>query len=186
MDADIRLRMNGPDPLRHDLRLLFSDGLDCGDDLAVHIGQADPVVVDEIEGADAGPGQRLADVSAHASDPENRHPASRQAVHGLRSQQQPGPGKLILHKGWVLSFVCLGRRLARPKPPARLKCLFNCVQVSAPAFPETIPARLSHLHDTSSQHSNRFACLPRAAKCGRIPRNRKPDEARSSPEEEMS
>lgn len=52
----------------NDLCLIFSDGLSGSDDLSVDIGQADLIIIYQVEGADAGPGQSLAHITAHTAD----------------------------------------------------------------------------------------------------------------------
>ena len=52
--------------------------------LAVQIRQADPVVVDQVQCADAGTDQRFHRISAYAADTENGDPALPQLFHGLR------------------------------------------------------------------------------------------------------
>lgn len=85
-------------PLRHHFGFLLADGLDGGQNLPVHVGQAHPVVVDQIQRPHPRPGQGFAYVSAHPADAENRHPGLGEPVHSVRPQQQPGSGKLILHE----------------------------------------------------------------------------------------
>ena len=53
--------------------LEFSDCLARGEDLPVHIRQAHPVVIDEIERTHAGARQRLDRIAAHAADAEYGH-----------------------------------------------------------------------------------------------------------------
>jgi hypothetical protein len=56
--------------------------------LPVQVGQADPVVVDQIQRTDAGPDKRFHRISAHTADPKDCYPAFRQVLHSLQAQQE--------------------------------------------------------------------------------------------------
>ena len=66
--------------LRH-VHLVLAHGPARGEDLAVQIRQADPVVVDEVQRADAAAHQRLHRVAAHAADAEHGHAGMKQPLH---------------------------------------------------------------------------------------------------------
>ena len=55
MDLHLGIGINLQDAIPHDLCLIFSDGLSGSDDLSVDIGQADLIIIYQVEGADAGP-----------------------------------------------------------------------------------------------------------------------------------
>ena len=65
--------------------------------MAVDVGQADLIIIDEIQRADAATGQRLDGIAAHAADAEDRHTGLVQLFHGLVAKQQFGSRKLIEH-----------------------------------------------------------------------------------------
>ena len=68
-----------------------------GDDLTVEVGQADLIVIDQIQCAHAAACQRLHRIAAHAADAKHCHPGVVQLFHSLCTQQQLGTGILILH-----------------------------------------------------------------------------------------
>ena len=68
--------------LRH-VHLVLPHGLACGEDLAVHVRQAHPVVVDEVQRADAAAHQRLHRVAAHAADAEHGYAGVVQPLHAI-------------------------------------------------------------------------------------------------------
>ena len=68
-----------------------------GDDLAVQVGEADFVVVDQVESPHAAAGQRLDGVAAHAAHAEHGYAGIVQFGHCFRAQQQLGAGILVLH-----------------------------------------------------------------------------------------
>ena len=69
-----------------------------GDQLAIQVAEGHPVTVHQIQRAHAAAGQRLRRVAAHAAHAENSYPETAQALHGFKSQQQPGSGKFVLHE----------------------------------------------------------------------------------------
>ena len=85
------------------IHFILPHGLAGGDDLAIEVGQADLIVVDEVQRPHAAAGQRLNGIAAHAADAENGHPAVVQFFHCFLAQQQLGTGILILHS---FSFFC--------------------------------------------------------------------------------
>ena len=85
------------DPLLGHIHFILPHGLAGGDDLAVEVGQADLIVVDEVQRAHAAAGQRLNGIAAHAADAEDGHPAVVQFFHCFLAQQHLGTGILILH-----------------------------------------------------------------------------------------
>ena len=72
--VDHGLRCDLKDALFGNVHLVLSHGLARGEYLAVQIRQADPVVIDEVERADAAARERLYRVTAHAADAEYRDP----------------------------------------------------------------------------------------------------------------
>ena len=68
-----------------------------GDDLAVQVGEADFVIVDQVESPHAAAGQRLDGVAAHAAHAEHGYAGIVQFGHCFRAQQQLGAGILVLH-----------------------------------------------------------------------------------------
>ena len=68
-----------------------------GDDLTVEVGQADLIVIDQIQCAHAAACQCLHRIAAHAADAKHCHPGVVQLFHSLCTQQQLGTGILILH-----------------------------------------------------------------------------------------
>ena len=83
------IRVDGPDPLRHDLDLVTADGVHGRDDLAVEVGQGDGIIVHNIQGPDAAARQRLHDIAADTADTEDGDPGGSQSVHGHISKQHP-------------------------------------------------------------------------------------------------
>ena len=63
--------------------LEFADGLARGKNLTVDVGQADPVVVDQVERARTGARQRLYGIAADAADAEDGNTASGKDLHCL-------------------------------------------------------------------------------------------------------
>ena len=106
MDAHICLGIDLQDAIAHDFDLLLSHCFHSGDDLAVHVGQAHLIVVDQVEGAYAAAGQRLAYVAAHTAHTEHRNTAFGQLGHGIASQQQLGTGELVEHGSSLSSAFC--------------------------------------------------------------------------------
>ena len=94
---DLDVGVDVVDPLFRHIHLIFAHGLAGGDDLAVQVGQADLVVVDEVEGTHAAAGQRLHGIAAHAAHAEHGHTGVVQLGHCLRAQQHLGAGILVLH-----------------------------------------------------------------------------------------
>ena len=76
------------DPLRRNVNFVLPDRFACGIDLPVYIGQADLVVVDQIDRADPGAYQRLNRVTAYAADPEHCHTRPPQPFHSLLAKQK--------------------------------------------------------------------------------------------------
>ena len=68
-----------------------------GKNLAVQIGNADGVVIDQIQHPHAAPGQCLHGVAAHAAHAEYGDPGSGQLRHGIPAQQELRSGKLLIH-----------------------------------------------------------------------------------------
>ena len=79
------------------IHLVLAHRLAGSDDLPVEVGQADLIVIDEIQRAHAAACQRLDRVAAHAADAEHRHAGIVKLCHRVRAQQQLRAGILILH-----------------------------------------------------------------------------------------
>ena len=72
--TDLAVRVNGEDPLFGGIHLQLADSMMGGNDLPVDIRQADPVMVNQINGADAAAGQGLHHMAAYTANAENGHP----------------------------------------------------------------------------------------------------------------
>ena len=66
------------------------------DDLAIDVGQAHLIIVDEVKCADTRTRQRLYRVAAYTANAEYRNTRVVQALHSLLAKQQLGSRKLIL------------------------------------------------------------------------------------------
>ena len=75
---------------RH-IHLVLPHRLPGSEDLAVYIGQAHPVVVNEDQRPHAAAGQGFYRISTHAADAEHRHPGPEQPLHAVLAQEQLGP-----------------------------------------------------------------------------------------------
>ena len=75
-----------------------------GDDLAVEVGQADLIIINQIQCPHAAARQRFHRVAAHAADAEHRHAGIVQFFHSFRAQQQLRAGILILHFVLLVTF----------------------------------------------------------------------------------
>ena len=109
MGRDSAVRVDGVDAFRRNVDLVLADGGAEGEKLAVDVREADAVVIDEIERADARTGQRLDRVAADAADAEHRHAASGEFLHGVMAKEQFGSGKLIQHT-IILNHIVVGQR----------------------------------------------------------------------------
>ena len=67
-------------------------------------GQADFIVIDQIQCPHAAARQRFHRVAAHAADAEHRHAGIVQFFHSFRAQQQLRAGILILHFVLLVTF----------------------------------------------------------------------------------
>ena len=76
-------------------------------DLTVQVGNAHSVLVDQVQLADACPGQGLHHIAAHASQSEDGHPGSLQPGDPFLSQQHGRAGILFLHAQSLLVFPLL-------------------------------------------------------------------------------
>ena len=78
-----------------------------GDDLPVQVGQADFVVVDQVERPDAAARQRFDRIAADAADAEHRDPRMVQALHRLGAKLGLRACKLVNHRPCLpLFFPC--------------------------------------------------------------------------------
>ena len=94
------------------LRLGHTHGGVKGVELAVYVAEAQGVLVDEGQMADAGAAQGLCGVAAHAPQAEHRHMAAAKQLHGVVAQQHGGANQFLLH-GVILLFA-----IHRKKGPA--------------------------------------------------------------------
>ena len=113
--SDLDVRVNVVDALLGHIHLEFAHGLAGGNDLAVEVGQADLIIVDEVQCAHTAAGQCLHRVAAHTADAKHGHAGIVQLFHCLCAQQQLGAGILILH--CVLS-PCYFSTLVMMPPPS--------------------------------------------------------------------
>ena len=106
--CNLAVRVNIFNPFLRHVHFILPHCAAGGINLAVQVSQANFVIINQIQGADTGTGQRLHRIAADAADAKHRHAALREVLHGLRSKQQLCPGKLIQHKG---TPFCLKNRL---------------------------------------------------------------------------
>ena len=97
MDVDHGVRVDLQNAVAGDLDLVLAHGFAGSQHLAVDVGQADFIVVDEVQRADAAAGQGFDGIAADAADAEYRHPGIVQFFHGLMAKQQFRSRKLIEH-----------------------------------------------------------------------------------------
>ena len=84
--GDLTVGIDIANALGSNVYLVFSDrGMGCND-LAVEIGKANAVVVDQVERTDARPRKRFHNISADAADAENRHASGGKPLHGAFSE----------------------------------------------------------------------------------------------------
>ena len=86
--VDRNFRIEICNALARGIHLVSSDRTACGKNLAVQIGEADPVIVNEIQGADSHAGQSLHRASADASDAEDGNTAIAKKLHIVRTVEQ--------------------------------------------------------------------------------------------------
>ena len=77
------------------LYFILTDRLAGSDDLAIDVGQAHLIIVDEVKCADTRARQRFYCVAAYTADAEYRNTRVVQALHALLAKQQLGSRKLI-------------------------------------------------------------------------------------------
>ena len=68
-----------------------------GKDLAVNVGNAHRVAVDEIQLPDAAAGQSFHRIAAYAADTKDSNPGLLQPLQGIGSQKHPGSQKLFVY-----------------------------------------------------------------------------------------
>ena len=78
------------DPRPGSVYLVLSDGTADCENLAIEIGEAHPVIIDQIQSSDPHAGQSLHDVAAYTADPENSDTAAAENLHTVRSVDQFG------------------------------------------------------------------------------------------------
>ena len=81
--------------LLHRVHFVLADGFARGDELAVEVGEADAVIVVEVDCADAAAHKSFRCIAAHAADAENRYTAGFQMRHGGGAEHEFRSGKLI-------------------------------------------------------------------------------------------
>ena len=84
-------------PIAHHLDLGLADHAVCGDQLAIDVGHADTVVVDENEAANTGPRQCLGGPGTHTAEADDRDGARLEPGHFSGPQQELGPGECVQH-----------------------------------------------------------------------------------------
>ena len=75
------------------------------EDLTVEVREADRIVVDQLEGADAASAQGLKGIAAHPAEAEYGHAGAGEPFHALRAEEHPCSGKLIAHALSSVLFV---------------------------------------------------------------------------------
>ena len=110
--ADAAVGVDVPDPVSHGLRLKFAQGGVEGAELAVEVGDAHGVVVDQCDGAHTGPGQSLCGVAAHSADAKDGNMALLQLFQGITAQGHLQSDKRIFHR--ITSFQKMGSSLGFP------------------------------------------------------------------------
>ncbi len=104
MYRHLAVRVDFQNTFPHHIGFVFSHRLPGGNQLPVQIGQADQIIVHQINGAHAGTHQRLHSEAADTADTEHNDSGLLQLFHGLLPQQQLGSGKLIQHDVSSVSF----------------------------------------------------------------------------------
>ena len=79
----LTVRVNVEDAVPHDLHLIFPYGAARCNDLTVQIGEADLVIVDQIDSSHTAAHQRLYGVASHTA--KNSDPRTREPLHSLFS-----------------------------------------------------------------------------------------------------
>ena len=98
VSRDLDVGVDVMDALFRHIHLVLAHRLAGGHDLTVQVGQADLVVIDEVQRTHTAAGQRLDGIAAHAADAKHCHTGTVQLFHCFLAQQQLGAGILILHK----------------------------------------------------------------------------------------
>ena len=98
------VRVDGRRPCRGRVRLGLADGVYGGQKLAVQVGGADHVLVNEGELAHPGPCQGLGGVAAHPAQAQYGHMGGLETVYGGVAQHQRGAGKGRVHGGSSLGW----------------------------------------------------------------------------------
>ena len=96
--ANLGRRVNGGDPLFHHFYLRFAHSVQRSNDLAVQIGKADGIMIEQVKPSDAAAGKRLRSKTANTADAENCNGGTLQFFNALRRQQKLGTGKRIHFK----------------------------------------------------------------------------------------
>ena len=82
------VRVDVKDSLFGHIHLVLPHGFPRCEDLAVDVCEADLIVVDQIQRADAAARQSLRRIAAHAADPKHGHTGMIQLFHGLRAEEK--------------------------------------------------------------------------------------------------
>lgn len=98
-------RIDRPAALGHDHGLALANGAIEGMQLAVDVGQADGVEIDQGQPADAGAGQSLDSIAAHAAETEDRDGGPGQAVQCVCADQEFHAAEAVLFHPLVLNFL---------------------------------------------------------------------------------
>ena len=95
VNVDLAVRIDIVNTLGGGLYLVLTDRLAGSDDLAIDVGQAHLIIVDEVKCTDTRTRQRFYRVAAYTADAEHRNTRVVQALHALLAKQQLGSRKLI-------------------------------------------------------------------------------------------
>ena len=91
--------------------------------LAVDIGNADSIIVNEIQLSHTAAGQSLHRIATHTADAEDRNPGFLKPLQSLGSQQHLGSQKLFLHRFIPPKFF--GFLISYPKNKVKQKPRFQ-------------------------------------------------------------
>ena len=97
VDVDHGIGVDLQNAVTGDLDLVLAHGFAGRQNLAVDVGQADLIVIDEVQRTDAAAGQGFDRIAADTADAEHGHPGFVQFFHGLVAKQQFRSRKLIEH-----------------------------------------------------------------------------------------
>ncbi len=101
--GDCAIRVDRLDALFCDVDLALADGVPCGDDLAVEVGERDVVVVDDVDGAYTGARERLHREPPYAAHAKDEDAGVLEALDAVLPQEQGRARELIEHR--VYSYL---------------------------------------------------------------------------------